>query len=89
MNLVLFLLIGAGINGVTFGLGCILYNIVKEKFIKGMTAVIFIFSVILTVVASVYIKNIYGYPSCLFVLFGYALSTGLFLLAVTITKDAE
>ena len=89
MDLVIFFLIGAGINGLTFELAFVFYSIVKESFTKGLIAVIFIASAILVLATSIYINNIYGYPSGLFVLFGYALNTGLFLLSKIFAEEAE
>ena len=89
MNLVLFFLIGAGLEGLAFGLAFVFYSVAKERFAEGVIAVIFIASVILTLATSIYVKNIYGYPSGLFVLFGYAFNTVLLLLSKIFNKDAE
>ena len=89
MNLVLLFLIGAGINGLTFGLASVFYSIAKERLTKGLTVVIFIVSAILTLATYVYVNGIYGYPSGLFVLFGYALNTGLLLLSNFFVEEAE
>lgn len=89
MNLVLFFLIGAGIEGLDFGLALLFYSVVKERFAKGVIAVISLASVILALATSIYVDNTYEYPSGLFVLFGYTLNTGLLLLSKIVNKDAE
>ena len=89
MNLVLFFLVGSGIYGLALGLVFVFYSVTKERFTKGVIAVILIASAILTLATSVYVNNIYGYPSCLFVLFGYTLNTGLIALPEIFDEEAE
>ena len=89
MNLVLFFLVGAGINGLALGLAFFFYSVTEERFTEGVIAVIFIASVILTLATSVYVNNIYGYLSCLFILFGYTLNTGLIALPKILAEEAE
>lgn len=89
MNFVLFLLIGAGIGGLAFGLALFFYSVTKERFAEGVITIFFLASVILTLATSIYVGNTYGYPSGLFVLFGYALNTVLLLLSKIFNKDAE
>lgn len=89
MNLVLFFLIGAGINSLAFGLTCLLWEVMKNSLTQGVAVVMFIISVIVTIVISIYTNNIYGFLSSLCVLSGYVVSIMLLRLAATLADRAE
>lgn len=91
MNFVLFFLVGAGINGLTLGLTCLLLEVIKNRLTRrGVTVVMFIISAIVAIAISMYVDSIYGslgYNMC--VLSGYIVNTMLFCLSIILVSRAE
>ena len=90
MNFVLFFLVGAGINGLTLGLTCLLLEVIKNRLTRrGVTAAMFIISAIVAIVFSMYVDNIYGSLGYLCVLSGYIVNIMLFCLSIILVSRAE
>ena len=83
MNFVLFFLVGAGINGLTLGLTCLLLEVIKNRLTRrGVTVVMFIISAIVAIAISMYVDSIYGSLGYLCVLSGYIVNIILFCLSI-------
>lgn len=92
MNFVLFFLVGAGINGLTLGLTCLLLvlEVIKNRLTRrGVTVAMFIISAIVAIVFSMYVDNIYGSLGYLCVLSGYIVNIMLFCLSIILVSKAE
>ena len=90
MNFVLFFLVGAGINGLTLGLTCLLLEVIKNRLTRrGVTVAMFIISAIVAIVFSMYVDNIYGSLGYLCVLSGYIGNIMLFCLSIILVSRAE
>lgn len=92
MNFVLFFLVGAGINGLTLGLTCLLLvsEVIKNRLTRrGVTVAMFIISAIVAIVFSMYVDNIYGSLGYLCVLSGYIVNIMLFCLSIILVSRAE
>lgn len=83
MNFVLFFLVGAGINGLTLGLTCLLLEVIKNRLTRrGVTVAMFIISAIVAIAISMYVDSIYGSLGYLCVLSGYIVNIMLFCLSI-------
>ena len=92
MNFVLFFLVGAGINGLTLGLTCLLLvsEVIKNRLTRrGVTVAMFIISAIVAIVFSMYVDSIYGSLGYLCVLSGYIVNIMLFCLSIILVSKAE